>query len=103
MCKVTTGSLNANNLCEEIIHNICHIKKVPNNAWDTIITKINDARRTAAVTPEQKAAQKLKSLHDGLQVVFAKVEIISYKMLIFTFFIDLNDYFGICFRLHANH
>ena len=68
MRKVIEGSLNHDNLSDEIIMNISHVKKVSNNAFDTIITKINEARSIAAVTPEEKAEQEYKKLHIALQV-----------------------------------
>ena len=63
------GSLNHDNLSDEVIFNICRAKKVANNAWSTIITKINDARKLAAVTPEELCSQKYKLLHIELQVI----------------------------------
>ena len=64
MRKVSEGSLNHQNVSDKVINNICHAKKVSNNAWDTVISKINDARKAAAVTPEELAAQKHRLLHN---------------------------------------
>ena len=68
MRKVTTGSLNHENLSDEIILAICNVKKVENNAWKTIVGKINDARRSSVLTPALAAMREYKSMHDELQV-----------------------------------
>ena len=60
MRKITDGSHNGENLSDEIIFNICMAKKVQNCTWDTIISKVNDASRSAAVTPEEEVNSDIR-------------------------------------------
>lgn len=71
MEKVKTGSQTGESLRDEVILNICNVKKVPHCASNTIINRINDIRRTMDVTPEEEAVRQYKILHSELQVSFS--------------------------------
>ena len=68
MCQVTQGSLDNINLSDDVVKNICHVKKVPDSAWNTIVSKINNARHQISTTVDPEVVQTYKSLYDELQV-----------------------------------
>ena len=69
MTQVAGGSLTGEKLCDEVIEQISHVKKVKPNAYENIVSEINAVRNTLVVTPEQEALWQYKSHHDELQVL----------------------------------